>query len=206
MRPLCFSVSKRTSWEKRWHVDQSYQTLFDMDIIVGCHLSGLFSRVIATKLNRPKSTVAFFHHKWKVDWHCDKGESSGRPKIMTNRNHKTLKHQIINNRAQPMGIIRQGFQSSNRNVCFHWNIVNRGPPNWIIRKSSSTEAIYHEEDYISETQEVFGPSHLDTGTVEIGSMEWWVDVVVDLGFTMLRSLTSLSTVSMKSPTNFAQRL
>ncbi|KAJ8897801.1 hypothetical protein PR048_003151 [Dryococelus australis] len=39
---------------------------FDKGVIVSCHLSGLSSRTIAWKVNRPKSTVAFVLRKWKV--------------------------------------------------------------------------------------------------------------------------------------------
>ena len=60
---------------------------FDKGIILGCHLSlnGLSSRARDGKLNKTKSTVASVLHKWKDDGHCDNGEHSGQPKILTNR-------------------------------------------------------------------------------------------------------------------------
>ncbi|KAJ8894506.1 hypothetical protein PR048_007160 [Dryococelus australis] len=73
---------------------------------------GLSSRAIARKLNRPKSTVPFVLRKWKVDGHCANAARSGRPSILTDRNHRTLKREIVKNRAQPMTTIRKEFHAA----------------------------------------------------------------------------------------------
>ena len=85
---------------------------FVKGIIVSCDLSGLSSRAIAVKLNRSKSTVSFILRKWKIDGHCDNGERCRRPKILTNRDRRTLKRETVYKRAQPMATIRQEFQAA----------------------------------------------------------------------------------------------
>ncbi|KAJ8888942.1 hypothetical protein PR048_008436 [Dryococelus australis] len=85
---------------------------FDKGVIVGCLFSGRSSWAIAWKVNRPKSTVAFVLHKWKIDGHCANAARSGRPPILTDRNRRTMKHEIVKNRAEPMATIRQEFPAA----------------------------------------------------------------------------------------------
>ncbi|KAJ8887614.1 hypothetical protein PR048_013831 [Dryococelus australis] len=83
---------------------------FDKGVIVGCHLGELSSRVIAWKVNRPKSTVAFILRNWKVNGQCANAARSGRPPILTDRNHRTLKLEvyIIPVRWTCMGVASTG--------------------------------------------------------------------------------------------------
>ncbi|KAJ8887194.1 hypothetical protein PR048_013409 [Dryococelus australis] len=74
---------------------------FDKGVFVGCHLSGLSSRTIAQKVNRPKSTVEFVVRRWKFDGHCANAARS-----------RTLKLVIVKNRVQPMATIRQEFRAA----------------------------------------------------------------------------------------------
>ncbi|KAJ8875982.1 hypothetical protein PR048_023890 [Dryococelus australis] len=85
---------------------------FDNSVIAGCHLSGLPSLAIARKVYRPKSTVAFVLRKWKVDGHSANAALSVLPPILTDRNRRTLKGEIVKNRAQPMATIQQEFHAA----------------------------------------------------------------------------------------------
>ncbi|KAJ8868835.1 hypothetical protein PR048_030376 [Dryococelus australis] len=69
------------------------QSDFDKGVIVGCHLSRRL-------------------HGRKVDGHCANAARSGRPPILTDRNRRTLKREVVKNRTQPMATVRQEFHAA----------------------------------------------------------------------------------------------
>ncbi|GFS84182.1 HTH_Tnp_Tc3_2 domain-containing protein [Trichonephila clavipes] len=85
---------------------------FDRGIIAGCHLCGKSVREIADILQKPKSTVRDVIVKWKRRGNETAEKRTGRPKILGERSHVTLKRVVKQNRESSLVEISQEFQSS----------------------------------------------------------------------------------------------
>ncbi|GFX00929.1 uncharacterized protein TNCV_4578951 [Trichonephila clavipes] len=85
---------------------------FDRGSIVGCQLCGKSVREIADILQKLKSTVSDVIVKWKPRGSETAEKRTGRPKILGERSHETLKRVVKQYRKSSFVEISQEFQSS----------------------------------------------------------------------------------------------
>ncbi|GFX51157.1 uncharacterized protein TNCV_2735081 [Trichonephila clavipes] len=85
---------------------------FDRGSILGCHLCEKSVREIADILQKPKSTVSDVIGKWKRRGNETAEKRTGRPTILGERSHRTLKRIVKQNCKSSWVEISQEFQSS----------------------------------------------------------------------------------------------
>ncbi|GFV40021.1 uncharacterized protein TNCV_4412521 [Trichonephila clavipes] len=95
---------------------------FDRGSIVGCHFCGKSIREIADILQKPKSTVSAVTVKWKRRGSETAEKRAGRPKILGEHSHRTLKRVMKQNRKSSLVEISQEFHSSSGISVSSWAV------------------------------------------------------------------------------------
>jgi transposase len=106
--------------------------------IIGAYLSGIKQRIISTQFGIPTSTVSDIIKRYKERGSTEPKERPGRPKILTERDTRTLKHIVRTDRFSPLGDITNKLNTS-LGTTLHYNTVrnylhNEGLGNYTAQK------------------------------------------------------------------------
>jgi transposase len=85
---------------------------FECGLFIGCHISKKSVRGIATLLKLPMSTVGDVIVKWKCEGKTTMKPRPGRPRLMTDRDHRTLKKVVRETRQKLSETITREFRSA----------------------------------------------------------------------------------------------
>jgi transposase len=85
---------------------------FECGLVIGCHISKKSVRDIATLLKLPKSAVGDVIVKWKREGTTTTKPRLGRPRLMTDRDHQTLKKVVHETRQILSETVTHEFRSA----------------------------------------------------------------------------------------------
>jgi transposase len=80
-------------------------------LVIGCHISKKSVRDIATLLKLPKSMIGDVIVNWKREGTTTTKPRPGRPRLMTDRDHRALKKVVREIRQTSSGAITHEFRS-----------------------------------------------------------------------------------------------
>ncbi|CAH1760180.1 1387_t:CDS:2 [Entrophospora sp. SA101] len=116
--------------------------------IIGAYISGVRQKVISAQLDIPTSTINDTIKLYKETGYATPEKYPGRPKLLTQRDTRTLQRIVHDNRFSPLGDITNKF-NFHLNTNLHYNTV---------RKYLRDEGLAYKEDCIQPTVKFGGES------------------------------------------------
>ncbi|CAJ0871928.1 12192_t:CDS:2 [Entrophospora sp. SA101] len=92
--------------------------------IIGAYISGVRQKVISAQLDIPTSTINDTIKLYKETGYATPEKYPGRPKLLTQRDTRTLQRIVHDNRFSPLGDITNKF-NFHLNTNLHYNTVRK---------------------------------------------------------------------------------